>query len=111
MKEFAKSSYYEGMTIGEIWGYKIDGLFQTDEEAAAYSKAVDNSYVCKNIFVTAVGDYKGLQAGDPRFVDIDGSGRIDDGEKLPTIAVTWSSSVTKNPDTSTTPTSDSAGTA
>ena len=37
--------------------------------------------VCKNIFVTAVGDYKGLQAGDPRFVDIDGSGRIDDGEK------------------------------
>ena len=111
MKEFAKSSYYEGMTIGEIWGYKIDGLFQTDEEEAAYSKAVDNSYVCKNIFVTAVGDYKGLQAGDPRFVDIDGSGRIDDGEKLPTIAVTWSSSVTKNHDTSTTPTSDSAGTA
>ena len=81
MKEFAKSSYYEGMTIGEIWGYKIDGLFQTDEEAAAYAKAVDNSYVCENIFVTAVGDYKGLQAGDPRYVDIDGSGRIDDGEK------------------------------
>ena len=81
MKEFAKSSYYEGMTIGEIWGYKIDGLFQTDEEAAAYAKAVDNSYVCENIFVTAVGDYKGLQAGDPRYVDIDGSGRSDDGEK------------------------------
>ena len=28
--------YYEGMTLGEIWGYKVAGLFATDEEAAAY---------------------------------------------------------------------------
>lgn len=28
------SDYYEGMTLGEIWGYKVDGLFATDEEAS-----------------------------------------------------------------------------
>src|SRR5699024_4430312 len=26
------STFYEGQTIGEIWGYHIDGQFQTDEE-------------------------------------------------------------------------------
>ena len=30
---------------------------------------------------TATGKYKGLKAGDPKFVDLDGNGRIDDGEK------------------------------
>lgn len=67
--------------IGEIWGYHIEGLFATDEEAAAYQEAVDNSFVCKNILETAVGQYKGLKAGDMKFADLDGSGRIDDGEK------------------------------
>lgn len=36
-KTFAKD-YYEGMEIGEIWGYVTDGLFQTDEEAKAYAE-------------------------------------------------------------------------
>ena len=26
-----KVNYYEGMTLGEIWGYRCDGLFQSDE--------------------------------------------------------------------------------
>lgn len=80
-KDFNVSSYYEGMTIGEIWGYTIDGLFQSDEEAAAYQAQVDHSLIAKNILQTAVGEYKGLKAGDPRFVDLDGNGRIDDGAK------------------------------
>lgn len=69
------------MTIGEIWGYKIDGLFKTDEEAAAYQAEIDHSLIAKNILQTATGKYKGLKAGDPKFVDLDGNGRIDDGEK------------------------------
>ena len=78
-KEFSKSSYYVGMEIGEIWGYTILGLFESDEQAAAYQNAVDHSYVCKNILETAMGSNKGLKAGDMIFADLDGSGRIDDG--------------------------------
>ena len=31
-KTLAKQ-YYEGMELGEIWGFVTDGLFQSDEEA------------------------------------------------------------------------------
>lgn len=34
-RSFAKK-YYEGMRWGEIWGYRIDGLFASDEEARNY---------------------------------------------------------------------------
>lgn len=67
-KTFAKD-YYEGMEIGEIWGYVTDGLFQTDEEAKAYAEKVDLSYVLK-------GQTGGWQAGDVKFVDLDGDGKI-----------------------------------
>lgn len=64
LKEFSKSNYYVGMEIGEIWGYHVTGLFGTDEEAKAYQEAIDHSYVCKNILETAIGENKGLKAGD-----------------------------------------------
>lgn len=67
-KTFAKD-YYEGMKIGEIWGYVTDGLFQTDEEAKAYAEKVDLSYVLK-------GQTGGWQAGDVKFVDLDGDGKV-----------------------------------
>lgn len=81
MKEFSKSNYYVGMEIGEIWGYHVSGLFQTDEEAKAYQDRIDHSFIAKNILETASGKYKGLQAGDMIFEDLDGSGRIDDGKR------------------------------
>ena len=28
------ANHYEGKRFGEIWGYRIDGFFKTDEEAA-----------------------------------------------------------------------------
>lgn len=67
-KTFAKS-YYKGMRLGEIWGFVIDGLFQTDEEAKAYAEKVDLSYVNKGLT-------DGFKAGDVKFVDLDGSGDI-----------------------------------
>ena len=67
-KTFAKD-YYEGMEIGEIWGYVTDGLFQTEEEAKAYAEKVDLSYVLK-------GQTGGWQAGDVKFVDLDGDGKV-----------------------------------
>ena len=68
---FAKD-YYEGMVLGEIWGFEVDGLFATDAEAQAYAKEVDLSYINKRL-------YGGWLAGDPRYVDIDGDGKISVG--------------------------------
>ncbi|MEG1839478.1 MAG: SusC/RagA family TonB-linked outer membrane protein, partial [Bacteroidaceae bacterium] len=70
---------YEGMEWGEIWGYQIDGLFASNEEAAEYNSRIDQTLVSQNIFVQAQGDYKGLQAGDMNYADLDNSGRIDNG--------------------------------
>ena len=68
---FAKD-YYEGMVLGEIWGFEIDGLFATDAEAQAYAQEVDLSYINKRL-------YGGWLAGDPRYVDLDGDGKISVG--------------------------------
>ena len=32
---------YVGKRLGEIWGYKVGGLFRTDEEAAEYASRID----------------------------------------------------------------------
>lgn len=65
-KTFAKK-YYEGMRIGEIWGFVTDGLYQSTEEAQEYAKKVDLSYINKRIT-------GGWQAGDLKFVDLDNDG-------------------------------------
>ncbi|MDE6871182.1 MAG: TonB-dependent receptor [Bacteroidales bacterium] len=75
-KAFAKR-YYEGMRIGEIWGYHIDGIFATDEEAASYE--VDQRRV-NEIINSSSGSLKGLHAGDLRFADLDGDNKISTGE-------------------------------
>lgn len=60
-RTFAKK-YYEGMRWGEIWGYRIGGLFASDEEAANYP--VDQTNV-NNRINAAAGSERGLHAGDP----------------------------------------------
>ena len=70
-KTFAKS-YYKGMRIGEIWGFVTDGLFATDEEAQAYAKEVNLSYM-------ESGLTGGWKAGDIKFIDLDGDGTVDNG--------------------------------
>ena len=91
-KTFAKS-YYEGMRLGEIWGFVTDGLYRTTDEAQAYAKEVDLSYINKRIT-------GGWQAGDLKFVDLDndkklgiGSNTVDDpgdrkilGNALPSLS-------------------------
>ncbi|GAB6121570.1 SusC/RagA family TonB-linked outer membrane protein [Dysgonomonas termitidis] len=67
-KTFAKS-YYEGMRLGEIWGFVTDGLFQSTDEAQAYAKEVDLSYI--NGRITG-----GWQAGDLKFLDLDGDHKL-----------------------------------
>jgi TonB-linked SusC/RagA family outer membrane protein len=70
-KTFAKD-YYEGMRLGEIWGFVTDGLFPTTEEAQAYASEVDLSYI--NNRVTG-----GWQAGDLKFLDLNGNKKLDIG--------------------------------
>ena len=74
-KAFSKS-YYEGMRYGEIWGYRVGGLFATDDEAANYE--VDQSIV-NYIIKASSGDEKGLRAGDMKFLDLDGDKKITRG--------------------------------
>ncbi len=71
-KSFVKD-YYEGMRIGEIWGYRFDGLFQTTEEALEYASKVDLSDV------TTTRNKGGWQAGDVKFVDLNGDNKISVG--------------------------------
>lgn len=67
--------YYVGKRLGDIWGYVVDGLFKTDEEAAAYE--VDQSSV--NFVINTAQVNPGLHAGDMKFVDLDGDKKISMG--------------------------------
>ena len=62
-------AYYEGMRIGDIWGFEVDGLFTSDEEAQKWNtEVVDcNGYISSRMT-------GGFRAGDLRFVDLDNDG-------------------------------------
>ena len=75
-RSFAKS-YYVGQRVGEIWGYRVDGLFFSDEEAAMYP--VDQTNV-NFIIQSSAGAEQGLRGGDLKFVDLDGDGVISRGK-------------------------------
>ena len=72
------SDYYEGMVFGQIWGYQVDGFFKTDQEADEYRKVVDQSYVNQRI-AKSFGEYARTRAGDLKYIDRDGNGKIDRG--------------------------------
>lgn len=60
------NQYYPGYALGSIYGYRSDGLFQTDEEAA---KANQSEF------------YAGKwAAGDVRYLDLNGDGKITRGK-------------------------------
>ncbi|WP_184545664.1 TonB-dependent receptor [Mucilaginibacter sp. FT3.2] len=61
-------SYYVGKTIGEIWGYKADGLIQTQAQADAYNKQ-DHSYLSPLAW----------KPGDVNYLDLNHDGKINNG--------------------------------
>ena len=78
------SSYWEGQKLGEIWGYHVDGQFQSDEEAMAYYESFDNprqtlGQVYYLITGTQNSEWQTLRAGDIKYVDADGDGEISKG--------------------------------
>lgn len=75
------SNHYVGETLGEIWGYEIDGLFQSDEEALDYMSRIDGSaYVYSDNYNQGPDSWRGVRAGDVRYVDRNGDGIISPGE-------------------------------
>lgn len=67
-RTFAKK-YYVGQKLGDLWGFVTDGLFRTDEEAAAYAAQVDLAYVSGKL-------PDGWKGGDLKYVDLDGDHKI-----------------------------------
>ena len=70
------SDYYEGMRIGDIWGYEVTGFFATDQEAQDYYNNVCNT---ENLIGSSrmVG---GTLAGDLIYVDKNDNKELDYGK-------------------------------
>jgi len=63
------ASYYEGMEIGEMWGYHIEGLFHDQDEINNHADQSAIRVSAQNV----------LAPGDLKFADLDGSGVINTG--------------------------------
>lgn len=72
------TDYYEGMVLGEIWGYRIDGLFASDEEATEYTSKINQDFVNARILSDKVDPY--YRAGDLKFRDLDNNNVINKGD-------------------------------
>ena len=59
---------YEGMALNSFWGYEYEGIYQTDEEALAQLYTYDAATI-------------GVHAGDARYKDQNGDGKIDEDDK------------------------------
>lgn len=79
------STYWKGQELGVIYGYHVDGQFQTDKEALAYQNSFDNpsknlgqvyNYILN---IVQNNEWNKLRAGDLKYVDFDGDGSIDRG--------------------------------
>lgn len=71
--------YYEGMKIGEIWGYVCNGLWQSQEDidlAEAAAVEAGQRYYMPGILTS---NNQKLYPGDVKFEDLNGNGYIDQG--------------------------------
>ena len=67
----ANKGYYEGMDIGEIWGYRADDLFLSNREIDDY---------LRNVNLTAFKSNDLWRRGDLKYIDSNGDGRVDGGK-------------------------------
>lgn len=65
------NDYYPGQEIGEMWGLTTEGFFQSAEE-------IDNH--ADQYAVTSYPGTRGLEPGDLKFADINGDGKINNGD-------------------------------
>lgn len=64
------STYYKGQRLGEIWGFKTEGFFESAEDI---QKHADQSYI-------VVSNNNKLLPGDLKFADRNGDNRINNGK-------------------------------
>ncbi|WZX36560.1 TonB-dependent receptor [Petrimonas sulfuriphila] len=82
-------SYWEGKVLGQIWGYKTDGLFQKEDfvwEGDQIKQTILENGLSKNTMAPGVPDQYILESGlfkfgpgDVKFKDLNGDGVIDYG--------------------------------
>lgn len=72
------STYYEGMTIGEIWGYETDRLF-TEADFNADGSFADGVPE-QNTFQSTKPSWFNWGPGDVKYKDINGDGVVDYGD-------------------------------
>ncbi len=58
----------EGMPLKSFWGYTYEGVYKSDEEALAHLTAYDATTIP-------------VHAGDARYTDLNGDGKIDDNDQ------------------------------
>lgn len=63
-----KSISDEGFPLFTLWGYKYEGIFQSDEEALSYLHAYNAQSIP-------------FRAGDAKFADLNKDGKIDDNDR------------------------------
>jgi TonB-linked SusC/RagA family outer membrane protein len=83
------ATYYQGKVLGEIWGYKTEGLFQVDDfiwDGNAISQVAWTGGQMKNVMKEGIPNQYILESGlfkygpgDVRFKDINGDGVINYG--------------------------------
>ena len=59
----------EGMALNSFWGYQYEGIYQTDQEA------LDQLYTYTETTI-------GVHAGDARYKDVNGDGKLDENDKM-----------------------------
>ncbi|SKB39770.1 TonB-linked outer membrane protein, SusC/RagA family [Daejeonella lutea] len=80
------STYWEGQKLGTIYGYKIDGQFKSDAEAMAYQNKFTNPSASLGqvynyeLNIVQNSQWKGLRAGDIKYLDLNGDGAINKGK-------------------------------
>ena len=77
--EHLLGDYYVGQRIGDIWGFRVDGLFATDEEAIDY-----NTNVCDQLSYIGTSRMRGgVMAGDLKYRDLDVDHKLGIGLNTP----------------------------
>ena len=87
------SGWYDGKTYGEIWGYRVDRLFQNEDfywengnlvklsdKYGSYYKYADGKDYATQGKISSGNLISG--PGDVKFVDVDGDGIISNGDQL-----------------------------
>lgn len=68
------STWYEGREVGEIWGFKVNDLFRTQQELDAYKASVDMTKIAS---VWKTGDIKIEDINNDKIIDR-GKNTVDD---------------------------------